>query len=133
MNSILDQDIMFLPGVGPKRKEILSKELGINTYRDLLEYYPYKYVDRSRIYKIDELSNDMPFVQLKGKILSFDEFEMGPRSKRIVAHFADGHGVVDLVWFHGTKWVYENYKLNTEYIIFGKPTVYAGRYQFSHP
>jgi ATP-dependent DNA helicase RecG len=133
MNSILDQDIMFLPGVGPKRKEILSKELGINTYRDLLEYYPYKYVDRSRIYKIDELSNDMPFVQLKGKILSFDEFEMGPRSKRIVAHFSDGHGVVDLVWFHGTKWVYENYKLNTEYIIFGKPTVYAGRYQFSHP
>ena len=71
MNSILDQDIMYLPGVGPKRKSILSKELNINSYNDLLEYYPYKYVDRSRIYTINELSADMPFVQIKGKILSF--------------------------------------------------------------
>ena len=70
MNSILDQDIMFLPGVGPKKKEILSKELGINSYSDLLEYYPYKYVDRSKVFHISELNADMPFVQLKGKILS---------------------------------------------------------------
>ena len=133
MNPILDQDIKYLPGVGPRRKEILSKELGIKTYGDLLEYYPYKYVDRSKIYHIDELSSDMPFVQLKGKILSFDEYAMGIRQKRIVAHFSDGHGVVDLVWFHGTQYIYKNYKVHTEYIIFGKPTIFGGRFQFTHP
>lgn len=133
MNHILDQDIKYLPGVGPRRKEILSKELGIKTYGDLLEYYPYKYVDRSKIYHIDELSDDMPFVQLKGKILGFDEYAMGVRQKRIVAHFSDGHGVVDLVWFHGTQYVYKKYKINTEYVIFGKPSIFGGRFQFTHP
>ena len=133
MNSILDQDIMYLSGVGPKRKEILSKELGINSYNDLLEYYPYKYVDRSRIYTINELVSDMPFVQIKGKILSFDEFEMGPRKKRIVANFSDGTGVCDIVWFRATQFVYKNYKVQQEYIIFGKPTLFNGRYQFAHP
>lgn len=133
MNSILDQDIMYLSGVGPKRKEILSKELGINSYNDLLEYYPYKYVDRSRIYTINELTSDMPFVQIRGKILSFDEFEMGPRKKRIVAHFSDGTGVCDIVWFRATQFVYKNYKVQQEYIIFGKPTLFNGRYQFAHP
>lgn len=133
MNSILDQDIMYLSGVGPKRKEILSKELGINSYNDLLEYYPYKYVDRSRIYTINELTSDMPFVQIKGRILSFDEFEMGPRKKRIVAHFSDGTGVCDIVWFRATQFVYKNYKVQQEYIIFGKPTLFNGRYQFAHP
>lgn len=124
---------MYLPGVGPRRKEILSRELGINTYGDLAEYYPYKYVDRSRLYTIDELTADMPFVQLKGRILSFDEFVMGPRKKRIVAHFSDGHGVVDLVWFNGTKYVYDSYKTGTDYIVFGKPGIFGGRYQFVHP
>lgn len=133
MTSILDQDIMYLPGVGPKRKEILSKELNIATWRDLLEYYPYKYVDRSKIYRINELDGAMPFVQIKGRILSFEEFAMGARRKRIVAHFSDGHGVVDLVWFRGTQYIYKTYKVGTEYIVFGKPTVYGGRYQFAHP
>ncbi len=133
MTSILDQDIMYLPGVGPKRKEILSKELNIQTWRDLLEYYPYKYVDRSKIYTIDELNGSIPFVQIKGKILSFEEFSNGTRRKRIVAHFSDGHGVVDLVWFRGTQYIYKTYALNTEYIVFGKPTVFGSRYQFAHP
>ncbi len=133
MNSILDQDIMYLPGVGPKKKEILSKELGISSYGDLLEYYPYKYVDRSKIFHISELTSDMPFVQIKGKILSFEEFDMGKRNKRIVAHFSDGYGVVDLVWFRGAQYIYKTYKVGTEYIVFGKPTVYGGRYQFAHP
>ena len=79
MNSILDQDIMFLPGVGPKKKEILSKELGICSYGDLLEYYPYKYVDRTKVFHISELTPEMPFVQIKGRILSFEEFDMGKR------------------------------------------------------
>ncbi len=133
MLDILDQDIKYLPGVGPKRKEILEKELHIVTWRDLLEYYPYKYVDRSRIYSVAELHGEMPFVQLKGKILSFEEFDVGARKKRVVAHFSDGSGIADLVWFRGTQYVYKTYKVNEEYIVFGKPTVYGGRYQFAHP
>ena len=130
---ILSQDIMYLPGVGPHRKEILGKELGIHTYRDLLEYFPYKYVDRTKLYLISELSQDMPFVQIKGKILSYEEVEMGKRKKRIVAHVTDGHGVVDIVWFNGTKYIYQNYLINKEYIIFGKPNYFNGRFQFTHP
>ena len=133
MNSILEQDIMYLPGVGPKRKKILSTELGINNFGDLLEYYPYKYVDRSRIYSTRELTPDMPFVQLKGKILSYETFDMGPRKQRLVGHFSDGVGVIDLVWFSGVRWVTENYKVGKEYIIFGKPTIFNSRYQISHP
>ena len=133
MLDILDQDIMYLPGVGPRRKDILSKELGINTYRDLLEYYPYKYIDRTKVYLTSELSLDMPFVQLRGKILSFEEYDMGKRKKRIVAHFSDGHGVCDLVWFNGIQYIYKNYKIGKEYVVFGKPGFYNGRFQFTHP
>jgi ATP-dependent DNA helicase RecG len=133
MSSVLDQDIMYLPGVGPQKKEILSSQLNITTWRDLLEYYPYKYVDRTKIYHIDELRGDMPFVQVRVKLLSYEEFSMGGRKKRIVAHASDGHGVIDLVWFHGTQYVYKNYKVGEEYICFGKPTVFQGRYQFAHP
>ena len=130
---ILSQDIMYLPGVGPQRKELLKKELEVSTWGGLLEYYPYKYVDRSRIYAISELTSDMPFVQIKGHILSFEEFEMGPRKKRVVAHFTDDHGVMDLVWFSGAQYVYKNYKVGVEYIVFGRPSVFGGRYQIAHP
>uniref|UniRef100_UPI004028DC75 ATP-dependent DNA helicase RecG n=1 Tax=Prevotella sp. TaxID=59823 RepID=UPI004028DC75 len=133
MSSILDKDIMYLPGVGPHRKELLVKELGVKSWGDLLAYFPYKYVDRSRIYPIHELTGDMPFVQIKARILSYDEYEMGPRKKRVVAHASDGMGVIDLVWFSGAKYVYENYKVGKEFIIFGKPTVFAGRIQIVHP
>lgn len=124
---------MYLQGVGPKKKEILSRELGIRTYRDLLEYFPYKYVDRTKVYLISELSPDMPFVQIKGRIIRFEETETGKRRKRVIAHFTDGHGICDLVWFNGTKYVYQNYQLNREYVVFGKPAVFNGRFQFSHP
>ena len=133
MNSILDQDIMFLPGVGPKKKEILSKELGINSYSDLLEYYPYKYVDRSKVFHISELNADMPFVQLKGKILSYDEIDTGKRNKLLVAHFSDGYGVADLIWYRGAQYIMKTYRVGTEYLVFGKPTVFNGRFQFTHP
>lgn len=133
MLNILDQDVMYLPGVGPKKKEILSKELGIQTWRDLLEHFPYKYVDRSRIYHISEISGDMPFVQIRGRMLGYDEYAMGARKKRIVGHFSDGHGVVDLVWFQGAQYIYKNYPIGKELIVFGRPTVYGGRYQFAHP
>ncbi len=124
---------MYLPGVGPQRKEILSKELGISTWRDLIENFPYKYVDRSRIYTIRELSVDMPFVQIKGKVLSYEEFEMSARKKRVVGHFSDGTGVADLVWFSGAQYIYKNYKVGQEFVVFGRPTVYQGRFQFAHP
>ena len=130
---LLSQDIMYLPGVGPHKKDILNRELDIRTWGDLLEYYPYKYVDRSRIYAIHEISADMPFVQIRGKILSFEEFAMSARKKRVVAHLSDGRNVADLVWFSGAQYIYKNYKVGEDYIVFGRPTVFNGRYQIAHP
>ena len=130
---ILSQDIMYLSGVGPKRKDILNQQINVKTWGDMLEYYPYKYVDRSKIYRINELTGDMPYVQIKGKILSFEEYAMGARKKRIVAHFSDGFGVADLVWFNGAKYVYQDYKVGEEYIVFGKPSLFKDRYQIAHP
>lgn len=131
--NILSQDIMYLSGVGPKRKDILNQQINVKTWGDMLEYYPYKYVDRSKIYRINELTGDMPYVQIKGKILSFEEYAMGARKKRIVAHFSDGFGVADLVWFNGAKYVYQDYKVGEEYIVFGKPSLFKDRYQIAHP
>ena len=131
--NILDQAIMYLTGVGPNRKKMLSKELGIETYGDLLEYYPYKYVDRSKVYTVHELTGDMPFVQVVGRILSFETFEMGPRKERVVAHFTDGTGIMDLVWFNGGKYAKQNYKIGTKYLIFGRPGVFNNRIQVQHP
>ena len=133
MNSILTQDIKYLSGVGPQRKEILEKELGVKSFGDLIEYFPYKHVDRSKIYSIRELSTEMPFVQIKGQILSFEIFDMGPRKKRLVAHFSDGSGVMDLVWFSGVQYIKKNYKVGVEYVVFGRPSVFNGRFQISHP
>ena len=130
---ILSQDIKYLPGVGPNRKKILSNELGIETYGDLLEYYPYKYVDRSKVYKIHELTGEMPFVQVVGHILSFETFPMGPRKERVVAHFTDGTAIADLTWFNGGKYAKQTYRIGTEYLVFGKPTVFNNRINFTHP
>ncbi len=130
---ILQQDIMYLPGVGPNRKKMLSKELGIETYGDLLEYYPYKYVDRTRLYTVHELTGDMPFVQVVGHILSFETFPMGPRKERVVAHFTDGTGIMDLVWFNGGKYAARTYKIGQDYLVFGRPSVFNNRIQVQHP
>lgn len=133
MADILNQDIQYLPGVGPARKKMLSDELGINTFGDLLLYYPYKYVDRSRLYSIRELTGDMPFVQVRGRILSYETFDMGPRKERVVAHFTDGTDVMDLTWFNGGKHAKKTYRPGTVYIVFGKPTVFNGRINVVHP
>ncbi len=130
---ILDQDIKYLSGVGPRRTKILNSELSLRTWGDLLEYYPYKYVDRSKIYPIRELDGSMPFVQIKAKILSFEEFSMSTRRKRIVAHVSDGTAVADVVWWNGRKYIYDNYKTGVDYVFFGRPGVYGGRYQFANP
>ena len=126
------RDIKFLPGVGPHRAEILEKELGIRSFRDLLYHFPYKYVDRSRIYRVSEIDGTMPYIQLKGQILSFETFGEG-RQRRLVAHFSDGTGVADLVWFQGIKFVTGKYKCREDYIVFGKPTVFGGRVNIAHP
>ena len=132
MNSLLSQDIMYLPGVGPRRREILERQLNIKTWGDLLEYYPYKYVDRSKVYAIRELRGDMPEIQIKGHILRYEEVGEG-RKKRVIGHFTDGQDIINLVWFHPGKWIYENYKVGEEFIVFGKPSPYNGFYQIVHP
>ena len=134
MTDILQQDIQYLAGVGPNRRKMLSEELGITTFGDLLQYFPYKHVDRSRLYAIHELTGDMPFVQVKGHILSFETFKMSARKERVVAHFTDGSGrVMDLTWFNGGKYAKQNYAVGKEYVIFGKPNVYNGRINVTHP
>ena len=119
--------------MGPNRKKMLSNELGIETYGDLLEYYPYKYVDRSKVYTIHELTGEMPFVQVIGHILSFETFPMGPRKERVVAHFTDGTAIADLTWFNGGKYAKQNYRIGTKYLVFGKPTIFNNRINFTHP
>ena len=129
---ILSQDIKYLQGVGPNRALLLANELGIKTVGDLLGYYPYKYVDRSRIYQISEIDGNMPYVQLCGQIFSFDTVGEG-RAKRLIAHFADGTGSIDLVWFQGIKYAAKSYDCRVPYIVFGKPTVFNGHIQIAHP
>lgn len=125
-------DIKFLQGVGPKRAEILNKEIGVYSVEDLLYYFPYKYVDRSRIYFVHEVDANMPYIQLKGKITAFETFGEG-RNKRLVGHFTDGTGFIDLVWFQGMKYIIDKYKTNSPYIVFGKPTLFGDRFNIAHP
>jgi len=131
--NILEQDIQYLTGVGPNRQKLLNQELGIKTFGDLIEYYPYKYVDRTMIYSVHDLTGDMPFVQVIGRILSFETFQMGPRKERVVAHFTDGTGIMDLVWFKFGKTAKSKYKIGTDYLVFGKPTIFNNRIQIAHP
>jgi ATP-dependent DNA helicase RecG len=132
MFDLSTRDIKYLQGVGPQRAAILNKELQIYSLRDLLYYFPYKYVDRSRLYYIHEIDGNMPYIQLKGEVLSFETIGEG-RQRRLVGHFSDGTGVVDLVWFQGLKYVMGKYKAHEEYIVFGKPTVFNGRINIAHP
>ena len=132
MFDLASRDIKYLSGVGPQRASVLNKELGIYSLHDLLYYFPYKYVDRSRIYYIHEIDGTMPYIQLKGEILSFETIGEG-RQRRLVAHFSDRTGVVDLVWFQGIKFLVGKYKVHQEYIVFGKPSVFNGRINIAHP
>lgn len=113
--------------------EMLKKELGICSCGDLILHFPYKYIDRSHIYRIREVTGDMPYVQIKGMILSYETFDMGGTRKRVVAHFTDGEHIMDLTWFNGGKYAMQHYKARTPYIVFGKPTVFNGRINIVHP
>ncbi len=132
---MLDLDkrsITYLPGVGSKRAEILQKEVGISSFEDLLFYFPYKYIDRSRFYTVSEVNGNMPFIQLKGKITLFDTLGEGT-AKRLIGKFSDGTGVIDLVWFKGIAYVKGKIKTDTEYIVFGKPTLFGSTCNIVHP
>ena len=130
----LSTPITYLPGVGPQRAKLLESELNISTFRDLLYYFPYKHIDRTRLYYVHELTPEMPFVQVKGEILSFEEEGHG-RKRRLIAHFTDGMGLVDLVWFQpGTfRWIKKNYLIGKQYIVFGRPGVFKDRINIPHP
>jgi len=132
MPEFLDQDIKFLHGVGPKRAELLKKELGISTYRDLLYYFPYKYIDRTRFHKIAGINAHQAYIQVKGRIRSFGLIGES-RKQRLVADFYDETGSLDLIWFSGIKYIRENLQPETTYVAFGKPSVFNGRVNMIHP
>jgi ATP-dependent DNA helicase RecG len=129
---LLSTPIDFLKGVGPAKADLLKKELQIFTYRDLITYYPFRYVDKSKIFKVSDLNADLPFIQLKGEVLKFETIGKG-RAKRLVAHFKDDTGIIKLIWFKGTTWIRSSIKLNTEYLVFGKPTSFKNTFSLVHP
>jgi len=126
------QDIKFLPGVGPKKADLFNKELGIHSVEDLLRYYPYKYVDRSRFYYLHEINEEMPFIQVKGQIIRFEKVGEG-HNQRLTAVFSDGKNTIELVWFKGVKYAMEKYHTKVDYVIFGKPSPFNGRFNIVHP
>ena len=132
MSQLLESDIKFLPGVGPKRAELLSKELNIKTFRDLLYYFPFRYVDRSRFYSVREIDASTPYIQLRGHITRIDKVGQG-RAVRMVAKFTDGTGFIDLVFFKGLKWMEEKLQIGPEYVVFGKPATFNHSWNLVHP
>lgn len=132
MSDLATRNIMYLPGVGPKKAETLKKELQITSFEDLLYHFPYKYVDRSRFYSIREINGEMPYVQVRGKITSLRMVGDG-RGKRMVGTFSDGTGTLELVWFKGIKYFKEQIKPGQPYILFGKPTVFNNTISVVHP
>jgi len=132
MQHYLQQDIQFLQGVGPKRAELLRDELNIKTFEDLLTHYPFRYVDRSRFYRVSEVTSDMPFIQIRGRIHGYASIGKG-RGKRLVADFRDETGRLELVWFKGAKWIPENYPVGKELVVFGRPSVYNRKLNLVHP
>jgi ATP-dependent DNA helicase RecG len=131
MAYILDNEIKFLSGVGPKRAELLHKELNIRTFGDLLYHFPFRYVDKTHIYAVRDLNDDLPYVQLKGKIIGFRE--VSANQKRLIAIFTDGTGSIELVWFKGISFIQKNLRAGSAYTIFGKPTSFNGKLNIVHP
>ena len=132
MSQLLDSDIKFLPGVGPRRAELLNKELGIRTFGDLLYTFPFRYIDRSRFYCVREVDSSSAWIQLRGRIVRIEKVGKG-RGLRLVARFSDGTGQIDLVFFKGLKWIEEKLQVGPEYIVFGKPSVFGHSWNLVHP
>jgi len=132
MSGILSQDIKFLSGVGPKKAIILNQELKIFTIGDLIYYFPYKYVDRTKFYAIREIDSSLPFIQVKGRITGMETVGAG-RNQRLVAYLTDGTGILELIWFQGIKFVNQTVKPGIEYIVFGKPSEFNNQFSIVHP
>lgn len=128
----LNTPIEYLKGVGPQRGEMLRKEMGIHTFGQLLTYYPYRYVDRTRFFNINEISAELPFIQLRGKIVK-TEILGQKRAKRFVAYLKDATGIIELVWFQGIKWLEGKFNGDAEYIVFGRPNEFHGKFSIPHP
>ena len=128
----LDTDIMFLPGIGPKRAELLGKELSIRTFRDMVYTFPHKYLDRSKIYSICDIDSSSAYVQLRGRIVKVSTLGDG-KAKRLTATLKDDTGTIELTFFRGIKWVAESLSPYSEYIVFGRPTIFNGHWNMVHP
>lgn len=133
MTDLLQTPVKFLPGIGPKRAELLEKELGIATCRDLLYFAPFRYVDKSKVYTVRELESTLAYVQLRGKLISKSIIGDTPKNKRLTAILKDSTGSIELVFFKGIKWMEEKLKTGEEYVVFGKPSEFNGIYNMVHP
>ena len=131
-NPILDTPVEFIKGVGPSRADVLKKDLGLFTFRDMLSHYPFRYIDRTKYFKINQLSPDSSYIQIIGRVIH-KKVIGDKRAKRIVAAFKDETGIMELVWFQSLKWVDENIIVGTAYVAFGKPTLFNGTFSISHP
>ena len=132
LNSILDTPIAFIKGVGPSRADVLKKDLGLFTFQDMLAHYPFRYIDRTKYFKINQITPDAQYIQIIGRVIS-KKVIGDKRAKRIVAVFKDETGIMELVWFQSLKWVDENIVVGTAYVAFGKPTLFNGTFSISHP
>ena len=133
MTDLLQTPVKFLPGIGPKRAELLEKELGIATCHDLLFFAPFRYVDKSKVYAVRELESTLAYVQLRGKLISKSIVGDTPKNKRLTAILKDSTGSIELVFFKGIKWMEEKLKIGEEYVVFGKPSEFNGIYNMVHP
>ncbi len=133
MQKLLESEIKYLPGVGPVREKLLQKELKIFTFSDLLYYFPYKYVDRSKIYNISELNSNLQTIQIKGQFLKFEENITTNGKRRLIGHFADDSGVIEVLWFQNVKWIASSLHKDKQYILFGKPSLFANKINIIHP
>jgi len=133
MTDLLQTPVKFLPGIGPKRAELLEKELGISTCRDLLFFAPFRYIDKSKVYTVRELESTLAYVQLRGKLISRAVVGETPKNKRLTAILKDSTGSIELVFFKGIKWMAERLKIGEEYVVFGKPSEFNGTYNMVHP
>lgn len=132
LNDFLNTPIEYLKGVGPKRAELLKDELGISTFAHLLVYFPFRYVDRSKFYPVNEVKSDIPLIQVKGRLVALNQMGHG-RAKRLVGYLQDETGILELVWFQGLKWVIQKLAINKEYVVFGRPSEFNGKLNIAHP
>lgn len=132
MDRLRNTDIMYLKGVGPARAKLLGEELGIRSLHDLLYHFPNHYADRTRYYSITDLTHEMPSVQIRGRFINFTIQGEGAKT-RLVGLFTDGRGTMEIIWFKRIKALREQFRTMTEYVVFGKPTEFNGRWSMVHP